>query len=54
MFGLGWTEVLIIVAIAVVLFGNKLPAVGRWLGQSFFETKKGVAEIQDEFARIKK
>ncbi len=54
MFGLGWTEVLVILAIAIVLFGNKLPALGRWLGRSFFEAKKGVGEIQDEFAQTKK
>ena len=54
MFSLGWTEVLVILAIAIILFGNKLPALGRWLGQSFFEAKKGVGEIQDEFTRTNK
>ena len=50
MFGLGWAEVLIVLAIALVLFGNRLPSLARSLGKTLVEVKKGVNDIQDEIA----
>ena len=50
-FGLGWSEVLIVLAIALVLFGNKLPQLARSLGKSLTEFKRGVSEIQDDLAQ---
>lgn len=41
MFGIGTTELLIGLAIAFLLFGNKLPAMMRSFGQSVKEFKKG-------------
>jgi sec-independent protein translocase protein TatA len=47
--GVGGPEMLIILAIAVLLFGaNKLPELARSSGQAMGEFKKGRQEIEDE------
>jgi len=46
---LGPTELMIILAIVLLLFGGKkLPALARSLGKSSKEFKKGMAEGADE------
>ena len=41
MFGLGFQEVLVLLLIALLIFGaKKLPEVGKSLGKSIFEFKK--------------
>ncbi len=47
-FGLGPMEMLIIGVIAVLLFGKRLPEVGRSLGKGIIEFKKGIHGIEDE------
>jgi sec-independent protein translocase protein TatA len=43
MFGLGTQELMLILAIALVLFGgSKIPELGRSLGQAIKEFKRGV------------
>lgn len=44
----GHWEMLAILAIGLLLFGKRLPEVGRSLGRSIVEFKKGVKGIQDE------
>ena len=39
---------LIIGIVAVLLFGKRLPEVGRSLGRGLVEFKKGVRDVQDE------
>ncbi len=47
-FSPGPMEMLIIGIIAVLLFGKRLPEVGRSLGKGLMEFKKGVQGIEDE------
>jgi sec-independent protein translocase protein TatA len=49
MFGLGTQELLVILAIALIMFGgSKLPELARSLGKSMNEFKKGVSEGTEE------
>ena len=53
MFGLGAQELMLILLIALVLFGgSKIPDLGRSLGQAIREFKKGV-ESPDAVAESK-
>lgn len=45
---LGPTEMLVVMGIAVLLFGKRLPEVGRSLGKGIVEFKKGLNGITDE------
>ncbi len=48
-FGLpGWAEVLIVVILGVILFGRRLPEIGRNVGRGIVEFQKGVKEIGAE------
>ena len=47
-FSPGPMEMLIIGIIAVLLFGKRLPEVGRSLGKGLMEFKKGMQGIDDE------
>ena len=47
-FNLGTTEVIIILIAGVVLFGRRLPDVGRYLGKGIVEFKKGIRGIEDD------
>jgi len=44
----GPPEMLIILVIAVLLFGKRLPEVGRSLGKGIVEFKKGIHGIEEE------
>ena len=44
----GPVELLIILAIGLLIFGRRLPEVGRSLGKSIVEFKRGVRDIQNE------
>jgi sec-independent protein translocase protein TatA len=48
MFGLGWSEVLVVMAIGLLLFGNRLSELARSLGKSMVEFKKGVNGLEDD------
>lgn len=44
----GNSELLIILAIGLLLFGKRLPEVGRSLGKGIVEFKRGLKDIGDE------
>jgi sec-independent protein translocase protein TatA len=48
-FGLGPTEIVVLLVLGVLLFGRKLPEVGRYLGKGIVEFKKGMKGLEDEF-----
>lgn len=54
MFGrLGPVELILILIIALVIFGpSKLPQIGRSLGESIKEFKKGTSEIRKEINNV--
>ena len=47
---LGPWEIAIILVLAVVLFGKRLPDLGRTLGKGLVAFKSGVNEMKDEIA----
>jgi len=42
MFGIGSTELLVVMVVALLLFGHRLPQAMRSLGQGFHEFKRGL------------
>ncbi|TWT59414.1 Sec-independent protein translocase subunit TatA/TatB [Rubinisphaera italica] len=51
MFSPGWTEMIIIGFIALLLFGKRLPEVARSLGQGFVEFKRGMTSIETDMRK---
>jgi len=50
MFGIGTTELIVIMFVILLLFGaKKLPELAQGLGKGIREFKKASSEIQDEF-----
>src|SRR5688572_25283848 len=47
-FNLGAPEILVLLVLGVLLFGRRLPEVGRYLGKGIVEFKKGVKGLEDE------
>jgi len=48
----GLTEWIIIGALGLLIFGKRLPEVGRSLGKGIVEFKKGLKGIEDEVEQV--
>ena len=48
MFGIGQTELLVILVVIFILFGHRLPGVMRSLGSGIVEFKKGMSGVGEE------
>lgn len=47
--GIGWGELLVILLIALLIFGaNRIPEIAKALGKSLKEFKKGLNETNEE------
>src|SRR3954447_24538668 len=46
--GLGTGEIIVLMILGVLLFGRKLPEVGRYLGKGIIEFKKGMKGLEDD------
>lgn len=47
MFGLGMTEILILLVLGVLLFGKNLPEVGRSVGKMLMEFKRSWSGLEE-------
>ena len=43
----GWVEITVVLVVAVLLFGRRLPEIARGMGKSLTEFKKGIKEADD-------
>jgi sec-independent protein translocase protein TatA len=48
LFSLSPMEIIILLGIGVLLFGRKLPEMGKMLGKGMVEFKKGMSGMEDE------
>ena len=46
--GLGGPEMLLLLVLGILLFGRKLPEIGRSVGKTMVEFKKGFKGLEDE------
>ncbi len=52
---IGWTEILVIVIVVLLLFGaRRLPDLARSLGKSLTEFKKGMKDVTGEIKNEEK
>ncbi|HGY92037.1 MAG TPA: twin-arginine translocase TatA/TatE family subunit [Planctomycetes bacterium] len=50
--GMGPQEIFVLVVLGLILFGRRLPEVGRSLGKSFVQFKAGLQDMQAELKEM--
>ena len=45
---IGMPEMIVIALLGLLIFGRRLPEVGRGLGRSIIEFKRGLADVKDD------
>src|SRR5438045_4545969 len=48
----GLTEWIVIAALGLLIFGKRLPEVGRSLGKGIVEFKKGIKGVEDDIEQV--
>ena len=51
LFNLGWEELVLIGVLGVLLFGRRLPDMGKSLGKTIVEFKKGLSAAGEEISK---
>jgi sec-independent protein translocase protein TatA len=52
MFGVSPTEMVVLMLVALLVYGGDLPKVARSWGKSISEFKRGLASVQNEFNNV--
>ena len=50
--GIGWQEILLIMAVLLIFFGRRVPEVMRSLGRGVSQFKKGLSEVENEVRNV--
>lgn len=53
-FNLGGGEIVLILLVALLLFGRRLPEVGRSLGQGLVEFKRGLRDVNKDVDSVRR
>jgi Sec-independent protein translocase protein TatA len=50
-FGIGMTEIVVLLYIALLLFGKRFPGIARSIGRTLVDVRKEVSSLEDDLRR---